>query len=84
VNPKGPSLKLLATHSLSSIGGRIDSAVASTRVGDFLYVLAAKAGSVDVLKLNSPGSATQIQAFNVKAAVPDLPISIQGMAVFIK
>lgn len=84
MNPKGPSLKLLATHSLSSIGGRIDSAVASTRVGDFLYVLAAKAGSVDVLKLNSPGKANQIQAFDVKAAVPDLPISIQGMAVFVK
>jgi len=83
VDPKGPSLKLIATHPLEAIGGRIDDAVASTRQGDFLYVLAAKEGAVDVLQLDSPGKATQIQSFNAKAAVPGLPISVQGMAVFV-
>ena len=83
VDPSGPTLKLLATHTLVGIGGRIDQNVASTYVGDFLYVLAAKAGSVDVLKLTGPGKAHQIQAFNVQAVVPDLPISVQGMAVFV-
>jgi len=83
VNPNGPSLKLIATHPLEAIGGRIDDAVASTGNGDFLYVLAAKEGAVDVLQLDSPGKATQIQTFNAKTAVPDLPISVQGMAVFV-
>jgi hypothetical protein len=83
VDPEAPSLKVLATHPLEAIGGRIDDAVASTRNGDFLYVLAAKEGAVDVLELSGPGKAKQIQTFDASTAVPDLPISVQGMAVFV-
>lgn len=83
VDPNEPSLKLIATHPLEAIGGRIDDIVASTRNGDFLYVLAAKEGAVDVLRLDSPGKATQIQTFDAKTAVPDLPISVQGLAVLV-
>ena len=85
VNPTGPSLKLLATHSLSRIGGRIDQAVASTRVGDFLYVLGGEGWFGGCIKIEwDLGRHKQIQTFDVKAAVPDLPISVQGMAVFVK
>ena len=84
VNPAGPSAKLIATHPLQGIGGRIDQIVGSTKAGDFLYVLGAKAGAVDVLRLDGPGKAKQIQSFNVTCAVPDLPISVQGMAVYVK
>jgi 6-phosphogluconolactonase (cycloisomerase 2 family) len=84
VDPTGPSAKLLARHTLDGIGGRIDQAVASTHAGDFLYALGAKARSVNVLKLTGPGKARQIQTFVVTDAVPDLPISVQGMAVFVK
>ena len=52
--------------------------------GDFLYALGAKARSVNVLELTGPGKAKQIQTFVVTDAVPDLPISVQGMAVFVK
>ena len=84
VDPSIPEAKLIGTHPLEGIGGRIDQNVGSTKVGDFLYILAAKAGSVDVVKLEGPGKAEQIQSFNVTAAVPDLPISVQGMAVYVK
>jgi len=83
VDPSGPSVTLLASHLLSGTGGRIDQNVASTRVGDFLYVLDPADSAVDVLKLLAPGKAQQIQTFDAKAAVPDLPVSVQGMAVFV-
>jgi hypothetical protein len=84
VDSNGPTVKLVATHLVSGIGGRIDSIVGSTRAGDFLYALGAKAGIVNVLRLVGPGKAQEVQVFDVTAAVPDLPISVQGMAVFIK
>lgn len=84
VNRSAPTVNLVATHVLDGIGGRIDQSVASTRIGDFAYILAPGAGAVDVVKLVGPGKAVQIQSFDVKAAVPDLPISVQGMAVFLK
>lgn len=83
VDPSIPQAKLIATHPLAGIGGRIDQNVGSTSVGDFLYILAAKAGAVDVVKLQGPGKAEQIQSFNASAVVPDLPISVQGMAVYV-
>jgi hypothetical protein len=83
VDPTGPSTALLARYTLDGVGGRIDQAVASTNAGDFLYVLGAKARSVNVLSLTGPGKAQQIQTFVVTDAVPDLPISVQGMAVFV-
>lgn len=84
IDPSGPNAKILARHTLGGIGGRIDLAIGSTHVGDFLYALGAKAGVVDVLKLKAPGKAKHIQAFDVQSVVPDLPISVQGMAVFVK
>ena len=86
VDPVGsrPTVKQLAQYTLDGIGGRIDLAIASTSAGDFLYVLGAKAGAVNVLKLTGPGNAEQIQTFKVVEVVPDLPISVQGMAVFVK
>ena len=84
VDPSVPEAKLIATHQLQGIGGRIDQVVGSTKVGDFLYILAAKAGAVDVVKLDGPGKAEQIQSFNVTSVVPDLPVSVQGMAVYAK
>jgi hypothetical protein len=84
VNRDGPTVNLVATHLLTGIGGRIDSIVASTRSGDFLYVLGAKAGIVNVVKLLGRGKAQEVQVLDVKSGVPDLPISVQGMAVFVR
>jgi hypothetical protein len=84
VDPSGPSVSLVATHILNGVGGLIDQNVASTSVGDFLYVLDPAAGAINVLKLVGVGDAQPIQAFNVKTSVSDLPISVQGMAVYVK
>jgi hypothetical protein len=84
VDTTGPTTKLVQQYTLNGPGGRIDLNVASTSVGDFLYVLDPAGGAVNVLALSTPGNAKQIQTFNASTSVTDLPISIQGMAVFVK
>jgi hypothetical protein len=83
VDATGPTAKIVHTYSLQA-SALIDSNVASTIVGDFLYILDPPGGAVHVLALSTPGKAKEIQTFNAKDGVADLPISVQGMAVFVK
>lgn len=83
VDSNGPTAQLAGVITLSGSGGRIDQNIASLKDSDFLYVLDPKDGLVSVVKLVGFG-AGEIQAFDAQAAVPDLPVSIQGMAVFVR
>jgi len=67
----------------------IDNDIATVGNNDFMYVLAANATTVNVLSLNAPGQAQNIQALNVagpaKAAGLALEaFNIQGMTSFLK
>ena len=83
VNSAIPLTKEVGFYTLSGSGGRIDLNVASLPGNDFLYVLDPKDSAVSVVKLRGIGNGVQIQQFDAQAAVPDLPVSIQGMAVFV-
>ena len=80
----GPVATIIASHKFEGTLGRTDQAVGSTKNGDFLYILGGKAGLVDVIALSGPGEADEIQSFNLQSVVPDIPISVQGMAVYAK
>jgi hypothetical protein len=84
VAPQGPTIKLVRTKMLEGIGGRIDQIVASTPIGDFLYVLASTAGAVNVVKLGGVKRINKIQLYDVKSKVTGLSITMQGLAVFVK
>jgi len=83
VDADGPTAQLAGVITLSGSGGRIDQNIGSLEESDFLYVLDPKDRAVSVVKLLGFG-AGEIQSFDAQAAVPDLPVSIQGMAVFVK
>ena len=84
VSHQGPTVKLVSTKMLEGIGGRIDQIVASTPIGDFLYVLAPTAGAVNVVKLGGVKKINEIQLYDVRSKVTGLSITMQGLAVFIK
>jgi len=57
-------------------------------VCSFLYVLAAGSQNIDVLALNAPGKATQVQEFDFTAGAKQAkvtvnPNNVQGMSVFV-
>jgi hypothetical protein len=79
----GPTIQIVKTYTLEGTAGRIDLNVGSTCAGDFLYVLDPADSTIDVFALPGPGAANAIQTFDLKAGVPDIPLSVQGMAVFI-
>jgi hypothetical protein len=76
--------EIVNVYSLPGDKPGTDLAIADTNRGEFIYVLAPKAGSVDVMKVNGPGDVVELQSFNVSKEVKDLPRHIQGMAFFIK
>jgi hypothetical protein len=86
VDSQGPTVSFVASHTVAGgAEGQIDQNVASTKhTGDFLYILAPSKGIVNVLKLLGPGNIEGIQSLDVRASVPDLPITLQGMAVYVK
>lgn len=85
IDPKAPTVSFVASYTVAGgATGQIDQNVASTKGGDFLYILAPTKGIVNVLKLLAPGNVEGIQSLDVKASVPDLPITLQGMAVYVK
>ncbi|KAF9055745.1 hypothetical protein BJ165DRAFT_1521722 [Panaeolus papilionaceus] len=67
----------------------IDLEVGSVGSNDFLYILTANATSINVLNVNQPGNAKQVQEFNFGSALKSgdnsaLALNLQGMATFIK
>jgi hypothetical protein len=85
VHTAGPTVSFVASYTIAAgAGGQIDQNVGSTKKGDFLYILSPSKGIINVLKLVSPGHTKEIQSFDVKTFVPDLPITLQGMAVYVK
>jgi hypothetical protein len=86
VDVNGPTVSFVASYTVAGgAEGQIDQNVGSTKHnGDFLYILAPSKGIVNVLKLLGPGNIEGIQSLDVKASVPDLPITLQGMAVYMK
>lgn len=76
-------------YPLTANSSTIDNAIASLPANDFLYVLSASTKSIDVLALNAPGAAAQVQSFGFESDLRRRGITIdanrlQGMAVFVK
>ncbi|KAJ3714262.1 hypothetical protein C8R42DRAFT_726746 [Lentinula raphanica] len=84
-NLKGSIVKQYAQGNNS---GTIDNDIASIGGKDFMYVLAANATAIDVLSLNAPGQAQNIQKVDIagpaRSAGLDISSSVQGMTTFIK
>ncbi|KIK63077.1 hypothetical protein GYMLUDRAFT_72314 [Collybiopsis luxurians FD-317 M1] len=84
-NLKGSIVKQYAQGNNS---GTIDNDIASISGKDFMYVLAANATAIDVLSLNAPGQAQNIQKVDIagpaKAAGLTVGVSVQGMTTFVK
>ncbi|KAJ3815535.1 hypothetical protein EV368DRAFT_80034 [Lentinula lateritia] len=82
---KGSIVKQYAQDSNS---GTIDNDIASVGGKDFMYILAANATAIDVLSLNAPGQAQNIQKVDIagpaKASGLIVGASVQGMTTFIK
>lgn len=85
VDSKGPTVRFVGRYNVTGgAGGQIDQNVGSTKFGDFLYILAPSKGLVNVLKLLGRGKIQGIQSLDMKVPVPDLPTTLQGMAVYVK
>ena len=85
VHTAGPTVSFVASYTIAEgVGGEIDQNIGSTKKGDFLYILSPSKGIINVLQLLSPGQTEEIQSLDVKASVPDLPITLQGLAVYVK
>lgn len=85
-NLKPTVVKQYAQGNTSST---IDNEVASVGSNDFLYVLSPGTTSINVLSLNSPGNAKQLQnvEFSKAAKAAGLTINgnnVQGMTTFVK
>ncbi|KAJ3744397.1 hypothetical protein DFH05DRAFT_1535626 [Lentinula detonsa] len=84
-NLKGSIVKQYAQGNNS---GTIDNDIASIAGKDFMYILAANATAIDVLSLNAPGQAQNIQKIDIagpsEAAGLTVSASVQGMTTFIK
>ncbi|KAF5391550.1 hypothetical protein D9757_002341 [Collybiopsis confluens] len=84
-NLKGSIVKQYAQGNNS---GTIDNDIASISGSDFMYVLSANATAIDVLSLNAPGKAQNIQRVDIagpaKAAGLTVGVSVQGMTAFVK
>jgi len=68
--------------------GTIDNDIASIGANDFMYVLSANATSINVLSLDSPGNAKNIQKIDIagparKAGLTINGDNLQGMTVFL-
>lgn len=66
----------------------IDNDIATIGGNDFMYVLAAGASKVDVLSLNTPGNAQNIQTLDIagpakSAGLTINPNNLQGMTAFV-
>lgn len=86
-----PNLKgtIVQQYAQGNGSGTIDNDVATVANKDFMYVLSANATRVDVLSLNAPGQAQNIQKLDIagpaKAANLTVnPFNLQGMTAFIK
>ncbi|KAI0664334.1 hypothetical protein C8Q70DRAFT_1049831 [Cubamyces menziesii] len=78
---------VVATHSVPAGTSPIDSAVATIRGKDYLYVLGANATSVEVFALSAPGQAKQISKVDISgpahfAQIPVHAANLQGMATY--
>ncbi|KAH9893333.1 hypothetical protein C8Q73DRAFT_647425 [Cubamyces lactineus] len=78
---------IVATHSVPAGTSPIDSAVATIRGKDYLYVLGANATSVEVFALSAPGQAKQISKVDISgparyAQIPVHAANLQGMATY--
>ncbi|KAJ4477184.1 hypothetical protein J3R30DRAFT_3657695 [Lentinula aciculospora] len=84
-NLKGSIVKQYAQGNNS---GTIDNDIASLGGKDFMYILAANVTAIDVLSLNAPGQAQNVQKVDIagpaKAAGLIVGASVQGMTTFIK
>jgi len=69
--------------------GTIDNDIATVGKNDFMYIMAANATAVDVMSLNAPGKAQQVQKLDIAgpakaAGLTVNPNNLQGMTTFIK
>ncbi|KAJ3865421.1 hypothetical protein EV359DRAFT_72429 [Lentinula novae-zelandiae] len=75
-------------YNSTNMIGLFDGDVASLQDNDFLYILAENFSTIEVMSLNAPGKAQQIQSLDVASTLiaAGIPIgsSNQGMATFIK
>jgi hypothetical protein len=67
----------------------IDNDIASVGNNDFMFIMAANASMIDVLSLNAPGKATNVQQVDIagpaaKAGLKTSPSNLQGMTIFLK
>ncbi|KAJ3854848.1 hypothetical protein EV368DRAFT_62911 [Lentinula lateritia] len=75
-------------YNSTNMVGFFDGDVASLQDNDFLYILAENFSRIEVMSLNAPGKARQIQSLDVASTLitAGIPISSsnQGMATFVK
>ncbi|KAF5343202.1 hypothetical protein D9756_003435 [Leucocoprinus leucothites] len=81
--------KIVKQYPQTQQSATIDLDIASVGSTDFLYVLAANATTIDVLSLDGPGQANNVQKLDISgpARAAGLQISgsnLQGMTVFLK
>ncbi|KAJ3750364.1 hypothetical protein DFH05DRAFT_1531861 [Lentinula detonsa] len=75
-------------YNSTNMVGLFDGEIASLQNNDFLYILAENFSTIEVMSLNGPGKAQQIQSLDVASTLmaAGIPISSsnQGMATFVK
>jgi hypothetical protein len=84
-NLKGTVVK---QYSQTNNSGTIDNDVATIGSNDFMYVMSANATSINVLSLDAPGQAQNIQRLDIagpakRAGLTINPNNLQGMTVFV-